>query len=279
MMLRNYVEECLNIVADALGPIVVEKIPEIDSDDIRALFKAIANEHWNVFRGVVGRNNRPRVYTLLDIAHIISHKKKDTGLDSRQISEMFNSSVFLLKSVSGKEALTKVKSLEQKFNLEMNPKSQDALASFSSQSPRTSHSTKSRSFQLSEKHVEIARYLVNAAKNKETPTYLELWKESWGEQRFIVFVLSNHLDKINDISNKRADVLLSVLVKNNNNKDGTEGLPGIGFFRKAVKRWGNTLNPEDPKSQAEFFAAERKRVYAAAKSDKLDFFTDGETLS
>ena len=259
MMLRNYVEECIDIVADALEPIVTEKIPEIDSNDVRALFKAIAHERWNDFRGVVGRNNRSRLYTLLDIANTIYHKKKDTGLDQRQISEMFNSSIFLLEHLNAKEILDNVKSLEQKFNLEMNPKSQDAPASFSSQGVSVSCSSK---INLSEKSIEIAKHLVECAKNRTILTYGEIGKKV--NLRPNSKLLFDCLDQINYISNERKDVLLSILVVNKDRRK-----PSPQFFDKAVKLWGKDLSTQ---SHEDFFYSQCILICQIANAGELDFF-------
>ena len=289
MMLRNYVEECLNIIADALGPIVVEKIPEIDSDDIRALFKAIAHEHWNVFRDIVGRNNRSRIYILLDIAHIISHKKKDTGLDSRQISEMFNSSVFLLKSVSEKEALAKVKSLEQKFNLEMSPKSQNASTPTTNvakykrhkrlyprrpQGPKKFCLPEFYPCELDERPKIMANYLVELAKGKiidPEKTDRTIYSEISKKVKLPAFSkkLFEYLGEISWVTYYNKGVFLSVLVIGKNSD-----IPGDGFF-ELVRAF---CKASRSKSDDEIFKTEFERARKAAQDEDLDLILKGKTM-
>ena len=109
---------------------------------------------------------------------------------------------------------------------------------------------------------KIVKHLICLARKRKTCTYTELRNFTKFHDMLQLF---GYLDKINDISNERAGVLLSVLVV------GDNGMPGKPFFGKAVDLWHRDL---DSQSEKEFFDDECDLVYQAAKADELDFFLD-----
>ena len=302
MMLRNYVEECIDIVADALEPIVTEKIPEIDSNDVRALFKAIVYEHWNVFEDVVGWNNRSRVHELLHIGNIIFHKKRDTGLDTGEVRIMFGSSISLLASVNAKDALAKVESLRNKFEEQDLARLRARHPDWFGQQIGGNRVTVTRipnlnvraitkkenkrikpprpegvsdfclppfyPCKLDDKSIKIAEELVALAKTEKTITYGELGSKVVLEPCFNQ--LSVRLGGISWVTHHNTDVLLSVLVIN-----AQKNAPGDGFFNLA-RKLNKTLCL---KLDDAIFSDALNRVYEAAKAGKLDFILTGETFN
>ena len=115
---------------------------------------------------------------------------------------------------------------------------------------------------------KTARHLIHLARQKKTCTYTELrdFAKLHNMPGLFCTYLSDYLDQINDISNFKAGVLLSVLVV------GDNGMPAKPFFDKAVDQWNRDL---DSLSHKDFFDDECNLVYQAAQMGELHFFSIG----
>lgn len=106
----------------------------------------------------------------------------------------------------------------------------------------------------------IATQLVLCAKAGRTISYGEVGRPIGIDARSV----SQYLDEINDLTNERFGVLLSILVVNKNTSR-----PSADFYRKAKKQWGKNVDPADRASCKKFFDEECERIYKMARDGKL----------
>ena len=249
--LHACVIECLAIVAKALKPVITNLVseedvknfkPSLDTrhkkslDDPSVLLEVIDGFWKSKSIGKAFNNNyRSNIKRLRQIRNIACHNDPLSRQETK--NALTNAKAILKAAAVAEQYVPKIEILEK--NLESQ----------------------------TEKVIKIAKHLVYFAKEKKTLTYREV--SNFAKLRNIPESF-DYLDEINDISNERAGVLLSILVIGRNN------MPGERFFGKVVNQWHRDL---DSQSHKDFFDTECERVYTAAKSGKLDFFINGEALS
>ena len=112
-----------------------------------------------------------------------------------------------------------------------------------------------------ERILVVYRRLVVCARKRKTATYTEIGDEiNVGANRVWLY-----LDPINDKTDEKHCVLLSVLVVSSITHRPSETGKASDFYHKAKSRWKKkSIDPKSAKSRKNFFCAEREKVFLVA---------------